>query len=100
MIVYKDLLQEAERERLNKTLKALFIVAAILTTIAVIILMPFVPIVTIIVLYNLALVAVISFFLRWIFYAHVDFFEVLYKRRKYEFTSFHAKREIPLAVIT
>ena len=100
MIVYKDLLQEAERERLNKTLKSIFAVTTILVTIAILILMPFIPIVVMMVVYNLALVAVISFFLRWIFYAHVDFFQVLYKRRKYEFKSFHAKREIPLAAIT
>ena len=99
MIVYKDILQEAERVRLAKALRAIMTVAGLFVTIAVISLLHIASTIRMVVLQNLVTTAVISSFVRWIFFYHLEFFQVLYRRRKYEFKSFHAKREIPLSII-
>ena len=99
MIVYKDILQEAERVRLAKALRAIMIVAGLFVTIAVISLLHVTSTIRMVVLQNLVTTAVISSFVRWILFYHLEFFQVLYRRRKYEFKSFHAKREIPLSII-
>ena len=58
-----------------------------------------VPFEIMVLIQNCAIVALLSFMARLVFYEHLQYFLVLFKRRRYAFYDFHAAREIPLAMI-